>query len=285
MKRVWIIAGGVLLLGACGSDKKSSATTSAVGATAIATVPESASAPATTTVVPTTTSTTSTTTTTTIAATTTTECAPGSQESRNITDQSFERWTCNQGHWELLSIVSITTTTQPAPPTTIAPIAPITPEEFRAVLEEPAAAWLKALSSDAAAANLLVAVLSLRDAGRPLPETSGEGATAKALIGLLAHDIAGDPARAVEILGQFEEFLPGLPPIVSDGSYTVGEDIQPGRYRTAFAVSGCYWETLNEAGETNNNNFVNAAPQVIATIRKNDFAFNSDGCGPWLKIG
>ena len=29
---------------------------------------------------------------------------------------------------------------------------------------------------------------------------------------------------------------------------------------------GCYWETLDEAGEINDNNFVDAAPQVLMTV-------------------
>lgn len=69
-----------------------------------------------------------------------------------------------------------------------------------------------------------------------------------------------------------------------DGTYTVGKEIEPGTYQTG-RVSGCYWERLDEAGEIIDNNFVNAAPQVQAQIRASDFAFNTDGCGTWQKIG
>lgn len=73
-----------------------------------------------------------------------------------------------------------------------------------------------------------------------------------------------------------------VPPIIYNGTYTVGEDIQPGTYR-AQDVENCYWATLDEAGEINDNNFVNSAPQVLATIKPSDYAFEND-CGFMVKV-
>jgi hypothetical protein len=73
--------------------------------------------------------------------------------------------------------------------------------------------------------------------------------------------------------------------VTRDGTYTVGEDAVPGTYRTTDAVEGCYWETLDQAGEINDNNFVDSAPQVMMTIRSRDHAVHLDECGLWIRTG
>ena len=119
--------------------------------------------------------------------------------------------------------------------------------------------------------------------GRVLPEDMEHGgmSTRSALQQLATYP--GTDTEVFSLLDQMQAFLPNLPTIVFDGNYTVGQNVLPGKYRTLGPVDGCYWETLDAAGEINDNNFVNAAPQVIVTIRKSDFAFNSDDCGPWIR--
>jgi hypothetical protein len=63
----------------------------------------------------------------------------------------------------------------------------------------------------------------------------------------------------------------------------VGSEVQPGTYR-AQNVDGCYWATLDEAGEINDDNFVNGAPQVLAVIEPSDYAFEND-CGFMVRVG
>lgn len=80
--------------------------------------------------------------------------------------------------------------------------------------------------------------------------------------------------------------VPGLPAAsMGGGSRPVGtgdDEAQPGTWVT-YHVDGCYWERLDNRGEIIDNNFASSAPQVQVTISSNDFAFNSNGCGRWLR--
>lgn len=73
-------------------------------------------------------------------------------------------------------------------------------------------------------------------------------------------------------------------PHFGDGTYIVGQDIQPGTYRTRVAPNtDCYYARLNSLNTSdilaNNNTF---APAVI-TINSSDKAFISQGCGSWTQ--
>ena len=67
-----------------------------------------------------------------------------------------------------------------------------------------------------------------------------------------------------------------------DGRYVVGVSIKPGDYVATPPVGGCYWERLDSSGETIDNDFTNGA-RVAVTIEKDDYTFNSTGCGTWVK--
>jgi hypothetical protein len=72
-------------------------------------------------------------------------------------------------------------------------------------------------------------------------------------------------------------------PLFGDGSWIVGDDINPGTYRTRIAVEGCYWERLSgfsgNLSDVIANDFT-SAPAVI-TIGASDAGFTSSGCGDW----
>lgn len=67
------------------------------------------------------------------------------------------------------------------------------------------------------------------------------------------------------------------------GTMVVGRDIQPGRYRTRVASSGCYWARLGgltgEMGDIHANE--NSNGPTIVDITTGDTAFQSRGCAPW----
>jgi len=44
-------------------------------------------------------------------------------------------------------------------------------------------------------------------------------------------------------------------------------------------------QRLDNAGEIIDNNFISAAPRAEVTIRPSDYAFNSEDCGRWVRIG
>lgn len=71
----------------------------------------------------------------------------------------------------------------------------------------------------------------------------------------------------------------------NDGTFVVGQDIQPGTYRTRNASPGCYYARLKGFGGTvddilANNNTDNPA---IVTILPTDKGFESNNCDTWTK--
>lgn len=68
-----------------------------------------------------------------------------------------------------------------------------------------------------------------------------------------------------------------------DGTYIVGEDVQPGTYRTRTGKAGCYYERLSgfggELSDIVSNEFTNDSSIVV--IASSDVGFKSKGCGTW----
>lgn len=72
--------------------------------------------------------------------------------------------------------------------------------------------------------------------------------------------------------------------IPEDGMYLVGKDIKPGTYK-APASENCYWARLkNGDGDLDSiiDNNVSDGQQVV-TIRKADYAFETERCGVWVR--
>ncbi|MGC0142114.1 hypothetical protein [Pseudactinotalea sp. Z1732] len=71
-----------------------------------------------------------------------------------------------------------------------------------------------------------------------------------------------------------------------NGTWRVGEDIEPGTYRTDGG-SGCYWERLSgfsgEFSDIISNDFT-SGPSTV-TIQGSDAGFSSQGCGTWEFMG
>ncbi len=72
---------------------------------------------------------------------------------------------------------------------------------------------------------------------------------------------------------------------VDDGTYEVGVDVEPGKYKTPGSPT-CYWARLKEndgsLGDIIDNGF-SSGPQVT-TLRKGEY-FQSQGCETWAKVG
>lgn len=76
---------------------------------------------------------------------------------------------------------------------------------------------------------------------------------------------------------------------IAEGTFTVGQDIQPGTYKTAGPagsfVPNCYWARLKDTtGDfdaiiANNNS---QGPTTV-TIKASDGAFQTNGCQAWIK--
>lgn len=67
----------------------------------------------------------------------------------------------------------------------------------------------------------------------------------------------------------------------SDGTWEVGTDIAPGKYKTP-GTSTCYWARLRTTDNSDIiDNNLGAGPQVV-TVKAGEF-FQSQRCGTWTK--
>lgn len=198
-----------------------------------------------------------------------TSCGPGS----TLIDADSDGW----GGCFLVPVLPSTTATLPTPPALDA-------AQLAAAIVPAAKAWLFHPSGPAYD-ELAAAVKGVLDSRAPLP--AGGFASAADVQGFLTQLLTypGVDWKVGSILGSLAPVLPGLPAITSNGTYTVGQNFVPGTYRTLNGVDGCYWETLNSAGDINDNNFIDSAPQVIMHVRASDFAVHIEGCGWFVRTG
>src|SRR5829696_1574750 len=69
-----------------------------------------------------------------------------------------------------------------------------------------------------------------------------------------------------------------------DGTFTVGDDIEPGTYR-ASAREGCYWARLKSASTSSIIDNNNSDGPVVVEIKPSDKAFEASGCATFHKSG
>lgn len=182
-----------------------------------------------------------------------------------------------------------TTTTRTTTPTTTLPA--ISLDEVVFVLNGPFSNYVRTLPSERSSDEVLAALQTL-----PLdqPIAGAEEIVLAPPAELLGDDVPlhvfltqlfGVADGSIRLLGldyRIKDLIDKVPtmgpPLITRRSNTVGSDVSPGTYVT-FDVNDCYWETLDDTGEINDNNFISSAPRVEVTIRESDFAFNSRGCG------
>ncbi|SDC56361.1 hypothetical protein [Rhodococcus tukisamuensis] len=76
-----------------------------------------------------------------------------------------------------------------------------------------------------------------------------------------------------------------------EGTYLVGAELAPGQYTASGQVDdymGCYWKRLS--GTTGEIDDIIASDythseKVIVTVLPSDYAFESEYCGTWTRIG
>lgn len=71
--------------------------------------------------------------------------------------------------------------------------------------------------------------------------------------------------------------------IDGDGTFVVGEDLQPGTYKSAGG-DNCYWARLGSGGADIIDNNIGAG-QAVVTVRPSDFALEVSRCAPFRKTG
>ena len=73
----------------------------------------------------------------------------------------------------------------------------------------------------------------------------------------------------------------------SDGTYRVGRDIAPGRWKNTDSSQYCYWQRSSGFGGTLDKIIENGfSDQLqIVQIEPGDVGFSSQSCGTWQRIG
>jgi hypothetical protein len=68
-----------------------------------------------------------------------------------------------------------------------------------------------------------------------------------------------------------------------DGTYIVGENLEPGLYRST-GTSLCYWERMSGFGGTFDEIIANGNEGTIVEIQASDAGFKTERCGQWLPL-
>lgn len=78
---------------------------------------------------------------------------------------------------------------------------------------------------------------------------------------------------------------PSAKAAIGEGTFIVGEDIQPGRYKARAKDGFCYWARLKDDSGDFDSIIANntTSGQASVTIKKSDGAFETSGCTPWRR--
>lgn len=72
---------------------------------------------------------------------------------------------------------------------------------------------------------------------------------------------------------------------VKDGTFVVGEEMQPGTYQTRANLEDCYWSRTTGGGSIIANDFIGFAPAGATVSVYAGEGFESSSCGVWTKVG
>lgn len=125
-----------------------------------------------------------------------------------------------------------------------------------------------------------------------LAAAAGCGSFAEGFRDGLAEGESGTPSPSAPVTsGPAVPAAADTSPEISDGTYVVGVDIQPGVYRTAGSgyANGlpCYWARLSGTSGDLSEILANDNPHGLTTVtvKSSDRAFETHGCKPWQRIG
>lgn len=109
------------------------------------------------------------------------------------------------------------------------------------------------------------------------------GLIAVAIVVLFATTATNQNPKQIQQTTQTKQELPETKPSIDDGIYEIGNDIQPGKYKTAGGEN-CYYARLGslDSSDIISNHF-GPGPKVVQ-VKKTDVAFESSGCGSWKLV-
>lgn len=103
------------------------------------------------------------------------------------------------------------------------------------------------------------------------------------IVELSATDVGFKSSRC----GTWTKFVPSPTTSMGQGTYKVGDEIQPGLWRTTTANT-CYWARLSAFGGTLDDLIGNELPSgstALVEIAATDVGFKSTRCGTWTRVG
>lgn len=111
---------------------------------------------------------------------------------------------------------------------------------------------------------------------------SNENGKGQSIVEVSESDIGFEVSGCANFkpLGQ----LKTLTEIPAEGTYFVGQQLQPGTYSSTSNSDSCYWARLSDFSGTLDGIITNdfsAGPQMV-TIELTDVGFKTSGCGKWV---
>lgn len=112
----------------------------------------------------------------------------------------------------------------------------------------------------------------------PATTTSTPARTVRVTVTASAHAPSAQPVKTAPPAPAKTQTVDG------DGTYLVGTDIQPGRWKTNGG-DFCYWARLKDDSGDFDAIITNhaGAGQATVTIARTDGAFTTTGCGTWTR--
>ncbi len=100
-----------------------------------------------------------------------------------------------------------------------------------------------------------------------------------------AEEAEGELAEADAAAAEEEAAAQEAGTQFGDGTWVVGQDIEPGVYRNSGDGSLCYWERLSGLSREFGDIIANGVPDgpTVVEISGSDVAFSSQGCGTWTQ--
>lgn len=83
-----------------------------------------------------------------------------------------------------------------------------------------------------------------------------------------------------------EDTYPAVPATAfEDGTFAVGEHIEPGAYQAEGGTDQCYWERRSGFSGEFGDIVANGSTATTVEIDSSDAGFTSSGCGRWSRVG
>jgi hypothetical protein len=160
----------------------------------------------------------------------------------------------------------------------------------------------KPMSREVRIAWAILAAFSILGVGAALGAAGGSDTATASTPGpqpTVTVSIPGEPGAEVTVTAPPVTITKPAPPaktvtaappeaaaaISGDGTYEIGVDIKPGKYKTTGG-DGCYWARLKDLEGGFDSIIANEfadGPQTV-TIKKSDKGFKVSNCGDWTKV-